>query len=132
MAPHINVNFDDVPDEILPVEPGTYEALIKEISLEPTKDGKGTKLVVQMEIVTEGPQQGRRLIDNISTKATTRIKRLAKSAGLEVGAGGLDTEELLEKVVHTVVGNRNYQDPTTGETKTATDVKDYLFDTIEG
>lgn len=134
--PHLDVDFTDVPDEILPIEPGIYDAEISNApEILPTKSGEGTKLVVQMVIVDDDKHAGRRLQDHISTKMATRIKRLIKSAGLEAGQG-FDTEDLAGQRVKVKVKLESYQvssptldDPENMETRTASRVDDYLFDT---
>jgi len=133
--PHLEVDFTDVPDEILPIEPGIYEAEITEApEILPTKSGEGTKLVVQMTVVGDDKNSGRRLSDHISTKMQTRIKRLIKSAGLTPGSG-FDTEDLAGQRVKIRVKQESYQvssptldDPDNMETRTASRVDDYLFD----
>lgn len=125
----IEVNFEDVPDEIQPVEAGVYTCLIDEVpEVKPTKDGAGEKIVVTMKIDNdESPMNGRRLFDHISMKYPTRFKRLCKSAGLNPGAEGVDTSDLLGKHVEVQVTSGSYTDPDTGQTKPTSNIKDYVF-----
>ena len=108
----LNINFDEVPDSLL-VEPGVYAAQIVGVpSLEPTKDGTGQKVVVNCTI-TAGKYNGRGVRDFISTKMTTKLKRLAKAAGVAADAGGLDLAALDGKdVTIKVVNNPAQNDPT--------------------
>lgn len=126
--PKIAVNFDDVPDQILPIEPGVYTAMVESASVEATKDGKGEKVVVEMKIDDEAnPNHGRKIFDHISTKMLTNLKRLAKSAGINVGADGLDIDDLVGKHVKLRTKTRVYKDPETGEAKESVAVAEYLF-----
>ncbi len=125
----VDINFDNVPDEIVPVEAGIYTAVIHEVpEVKPTKDGKGTKIVVQMKITDEdSPFKDRQLFDHISLKFPTRFKRLCKSAGHNPGADGFDTADLLDCTVRVRVKARTYTDED-GNTKETSGVDDYLFD----
>ena len=126
---HIAINFDEVPDTVQPVAPGIYVCLVSEAALEPTKDGKGEKVVAQLKVDDQtSPENGRVIFDHISTKMTTRLKRLCKSAGLSVGHGGLNVDELVGKHVRVRVKNRIYADPTSGERRETSSVDDYLFE----
>lgn len=126
----LNVNFENVPDEVLPIPAGIYTCTILTTpEIQPTVNGNGQKLVVDLQINDdESDQNGRRLTDNISLKNQTRIKRLAKSAGLSPGADGLDLEELEGAVVTVKVTNRTYTDKSSGELKESYNVSDYLFE----
>jgi len=124
----VDLNFDEVPDEFLAVEAGIYTAVIHEVpTIEPTKDGKGTKIVVKMKITDEGPFVDRQLFDHISLKFPTRFKRLCKSAGHSPGADGFDTADLLDCSVKVRVKSRTYTDDD-GNIKETSGVDDYLFD----
>lgn len=123
----ININFDNVPDEILPIPAGIYTARVVGIpQIQPTKDGNGQKVVVEVEI-TEGDYAGRRVTDHISLKMTTRLKRLALSCGVTVGAGGLNLHDLADQFCQIQITTRPYTDRDTGEQKESYNIKDYLF-----
>jgi len=131
MSPLLKVNFDEVPDEYLPVPAGTYLLEVKSApSVEPTKDGKSTKLVVQFSIVENANSQlnGRGLQDHISTKMLTQIKRLFLAAGITPGADGIDTEELAGKRVKATVVSRTYRDPDSQEERETSRISDYIVD----
>jgi len=127
----IAINFNDVPLKVLPITPGVYEAEVVEApEVMPTKNGNGTKVVVKLRIVNAEDEKlnGRQITDHISTKMETRIKRLCKSGGLEVGEEGVDTEDLAGKVVKIVTNLRTYQDNDTEETVEVANIKEYVVD----
>lgn len=126
---HIATNFDSVPDKVLPVDPGMYTCTVEECNLEDVKPPKvGQKLVVILKIAdSESPNFGRTVYDHISTKMTTNIKRLWKSAGLKPSASGIDTEEILGKTVKCRIKNRAYKNES-GEMQESSAVQEYMFD----
>jgi hypothetical protein len=78
--PLIEANFDEVPDQILPIENGTYSASVLSATIEHVKDDETKKkLVVEHEIVgPEGsPMIGRKTTNHMSLQFKTSIKRLA-------------------------------------------------------
>lgn len=128
MSGMLNINFEEVPNEILPVPAGIYQLLILTApTIEPTVKGIGQKIVVDMQIADEGENLGRRISDHISVKMTTKIKRLALSAGIPVGAEGLDLTMLEGQTVTAKVVTRTYVDPVSGETKETSSVADYII-----
>jgi hypothetical protein len=123
----IEANFEQVPDQILPIDNGTYEASIISATIEHVQgDDTKKKLVVEHEIVgpTGSPMIGRKTTNHISLKMLTTIKRLALSAGVVVGPQGLDTDELVGKICSITVQRENYKDKN-GEMKEAARIKDY-------
>ena len=126
--PKIQTNFNDVPDEYLPVPAGVYTCEINEApKIEAVKsDPSKTKLTVVLTVVSgpEGAEQanlkGRKLFDTIPMSRKTSIKRLALSAGLNPGSDGLDTEELVGRTVRVMTKMDEYQ----GEMRAK--VKDYI------
>jgi len=127
--PRLDMNFDDVPDEIVPLEPGIYRLGVAEApKVEPTNDGTSTKLVVRFEVIEPEKFKGRALQDHISIKMLTRIKRLFLSAGLKPGASGIDTEELTGAEVRALLKERSWKDPDTGETRVSVRVDDYIVE----
>lgn len=128
MSPLLDVNFADVPDEFLPVEPGRYTLEIREApSQEPTRDGKSQKLVVSFVVVDTPKYENRTLQDHISLKMLTRIKRLFMSAGITPGAEGVRTEDLVGKRVTATIGTRTYKDDS-GEERETSRIIDYVVD----
>jgi hypothetical protein len=125
---HLSINFDDVPDEILPVPAGVYECEIYEVpTLEENRKKDGVNLVVKMKIVNEGDSNGRVLTDFIPVKSMqTKIKNLGSSAGITMGSSGLHLPDLLGKVVRCVVKNRTYKNDE-GEVVETANVREYLF-----
>ncbi len=126
MSPLLNVNFDEVPDEFLPIEPGKYVLEIRNTPKEePTKDGKSTKIVVEFVVVDSPKYENRTVQDHISVKMLTRIKRLCMSAGLKPGPEGIQTEELLGRRVTATIGTRTYKDES-GEDRETARIIDYV------
>ena len=132
---HLDIDFDNTPDEIVPIAPGIYELQITTApEIEPTNDGQSTKLVIPMQVVTECEDKGRAISDHISLKdigpksfSAVRINRLAKSAGVGTGSGGIDTPELAGKIVKVQITNETYKDKVSGEMRDAARVHRYLF-----
>ena len=131
----IDIDFNDVPTEILPIPGGVYTMdIIGTPTLEDVQSKPGNKKIVVILAVVEGPEgdltyQNRRVFDNISTQLPTRIKRLALSAGLEVGADGINLDDLTGRRVEVKLKENTYQDQMTKEMKTNTKVADYIIPT---
>jgi len=128
--PIINVNFNEVPDEIMPVDPGIYEAEITEVPIiVETQKKTGHNLRVNMKITTENsPMNGRTVRDSIFMNriGNTKIKNLCNSAGIPVGEDGLDTEDLLGKIVTIEVGHRTFTTDG-GEERNFAEVRKYII-----
>jgi hypothetical protein len=104
----LNVNFGDVPDDIIPVASGIYLCDINtapEIKLTKKQDGS-QNLIVQMVIADKVsvPEWNPKLINRkvtdyiyLSEMGYITVKKLAKAAGLTLGPDGLDTTELVGK-----------------------------------
>ena len=123
---HVHTNFDDVPDEILPITPGTYGFVVQEAEIKENKKQTGMNLVVSMAILDEGEFKGRRVMAFMALKSMqTQIKRLCMACGVDVGADGLDTEDLVDKEGSFVLTTRTYQD-NDGNPQEAANVKDYI------
>ena len=93
-----DVNYNDVPDKVLPIPPGTYKCIIEnEPEFTKTKDGTKDKVVVVMKIdCPETPlAHGKLLWDHIVMDSQTRIKRVFMAAGLTIGPRGLDLADLI-------------------------------------
>ena len=124
-----DVNYQDVPDEILPVPAGIYTCVILKIpEVQDTKDGTKQKIVVELKVdCPENPEAHERLLwDHIGLAAHTRLKRLFLSAGLTIGAAGLDTTDLLEARVKVRVKAGTYKDEG-GNVKEVSRVDDYVL-----
>jgi hypothetical protein len=125
--PHLDIPFEEVPNEIRPVQPGTYTLEIMDVpTIEPTKSGNGQKLVVQMTIQDDGEFKGRRIQDHISTKMQTKIKRLAIAAGLDPDNNGIDTEEMAGRQVKARVKSNTFTNDFGEEIENAR-IQDYLI-----
>lgn len=125
----IETNFDEVPDQIMPVDPGVYTLTVEAATLEDVKPPKtGKKIVVILKVADEGNKNfGRQIYDHISTKMDVKIKRLCLSAGIKPGAGGFDTEDLIGKTLKARISNRTYKDDN-GAIKESSSVQDYLIE----
>jgi len=129
MSPLLEANFDDVPDEILSIEPGEYAVEIEGTpEILDTKKGTGRNLVVVFRITEDGPFKRRTIKQYIylSDIGLTTAKQLSKAAGVEVGAGGLQTEELAGQALKIRVVQRPYKNPETGEVEQRSQVGGYV------
>ena len=128
----LDIDFNDVPDEILPIPAGLYLLdVIGTPSIQDVQSKPGNKKIVVEFAVVEGPDgdlefQNRRVFDNISTKVTTRIKRLALSAGVDI-SGGLELEDLTGTRLTAKLKENSYTDPITQEARTNTKIADYVI-----
>lgn len=126
---HIAVNFDEVPDKFEILPPGEYVMRIDSAKVEPTKDQKGQKVVVEMTVDSGGAQDGRKVFDHLSLKTPIGLKQLMKSCGLVPGAGGFDPDELVGKHAKVLVKTRAYADAAAGGMmKETASVDRYLFE----
>lgn len=125
---HIATNFDEVADEIRPISPGVYRCVIDDATVEPTKKGDGEKVVVKLRIDDEGnPEHGRTQYDHLGLKNPIGLKQCARAAGIAVGAGGLNTEDLIGQTVQVRIKSRTYKDPDSGEMRETSSVDEYLI-----
>jgi len=123
----LDLPFDEIPDEVQPISPGIYTLEITEVpEVMPTKDGTGTKIVVQFAVADEGQFKGRRIQDHISTKMQTQVKRLFLAAGIRPTSAGVDTEELLGRQVRARLISRTYTNDMGEEVETVR-IRDYLL-----
>ena len=128
MSPMIDINFDVVPDQILPIDAGIYPLEISEVSQEPTAKGDSEKLVVTMKVSDPGnPNDGRTIKSHIGFKNPVMLKQLAMAAGLNPGSGGFDSSELIGKTVKAVIKPRTYRDQDSGEQKETSEVKEFIW-----
>ena len=131
--PKIDTNFDDVPDEILPLPEGRYVLdIVGTPTIEDVVGKPGNRKLVVVMAVVEGPNgsvkdANRKIFDNISLKLDTRIKRLALSCGLKPGADGLETEELTGRRLSAIVKTNSYQDPKTMEQRENSKIAEYII-----
>jgi len=126
----LDINFNDVPLEMPPIDPGTYFLEIVEIpSKETAKDGLSQYLLVKMKIVNDPNFAERRVTDFLSLKEEWlwRINQLVKAAGIEARPEGIDLEEFLGKTVQAQLKSRVYQDKETGENRETVNVSKYVY-----
>jgi len=124
---HIQINFDDVPDQFQQLPGGVYTCTVEKVEQQPTKDGTGQKVVVELK-VSEGEFAGRPIFDHIgiSKGKPTQLKRLCMAAGVQVGSSGLDLTDLLGKTVQVRTKVATYTDKESGEIKETSRLGDYL------
>lgn len=129
--PRLDVNFNDVPDAILPIGPGSYDLAINEApTIEAAKSGKGNMVVTKFVVASEGEFKGRMITHRFciwTSMGKVDLKRCYLSAGVLVGAVGANTEDLVGKVVKAIIGTRKYKDETTGEEREASEIKKFLI-----
>ena len=130
----LEFDFDDLPDEILPVSAGIYHAVIIGV---PTveerhseRTGKSwTQLNLALRITDDGDEADKVVFDNPRTddkRGQVKIKRLCMSAGLMVGNDNpLVLADLEAKDVVIQVTQRTYTDSDDNK-QVANNVKDYL------
>lgn len=124
---HINVNLETTPDKFELLPAGIYVCVIEEANLDEAKSG-GQKIVAKLRVEDESnPNNGRMIYDHIGLKNPISLKQLVKSAGLPVSPQGVNTEDLIGKIVRVRLATRTYKDPETQEIKETTSVKEYLF-----
>ena len=130
----LDLNFDDIPDEILPISKGIYGARIvgtpKVEDRESQRTGKSwQQLSVSMIITDDGEEKDKPVYAQMGVgnrKGQVLIKRMAKSAGLEVSNDNpLDLAELEDKDVIIDVRVRSYKD-SDDETQVVNSVRDFL------
>lgn len=131
--PHIPIDFEKTPDQVLPIPTGIYTLRVTEVPMiEAIRgEGKGDKVVIRFAV--DQPQtpelHDRAIFDHIALSGAfgpTRLKRLMKAAGVPISASGINTEELLDKRVQAKVKQRQYKDDA-GEIKETSSIEDYIF-----
>lgn len=111
----IEGDFTQVPDTMPPVPVGIYTATVSSVEVKPNNAQDGMNAVFEYEIATEGEAKGRTMRMYCSLKPQPkgahliRIRRNFLSARLEVGANGVNTDELIGKNVRIKVGPNNYE-----------------------
>ena len=103
--PLVSGNFNETPEEILPIAAGQTELLIHEPP-EHTTSKKGNPMVVMsFRVVKDGPDKGRTLRDYVvnpgvqNSSGQTKLKRIALSSGVAWNDSGLDTDDLIGQTV---------------------------------
>jgi hypothetical protein len=119
MSPLIQLNLNDVPDELLPIQPGVRTLTVKDITAKDSSKGK-PMLEVDLEVDEPGhPDHGRPIRDwfTLDPRFATGLKRFWKACGLSFDADGIDPTDAIGKTVKAVIVNTTYTDKDTGETK---------------
>lgn len=137
----LSMDFNDVPDKFVPVEPGRCQLEISEVpTLEPTKSGDSSKIVVNFKVISHeagDKNVGRGVNDHISIKMKTRIKRLLIATGF--GTWNAETEsydvpkeidfaDMLGKQCTALLKPDTYKVAGEDEPRVVTRISDYLFD----
>ena len=130
--PHIDVNFDDVPDEVKPLAAGIYTFRVISAVIEPTKkDETKEKVVLGLEVDMEGSEyHGRKHFEHIgfsSDRGRTTLKQIMMAAGVPTGPNGLDVDDLIGQTLQARIKARTYKDPDTGEIREAAGVAGWLW-----
>lgn len=143
--PHLDTNFDDVPDEII------FPLLDKQVThvmdivaqeLKPTqKNPDNSCLHVTLKVPVGEENEGLEIRDFIFVggeespasgtqraidMGKTRLKRICLSAGLAIGSGGMDTEDLIGLQCTIKVKHEKGQKDTEFEDSLFNRVKDYV------
>jgi len=128
--PLLDFNFEDVPDEIKPIPKGDYNLETPEApTIEPTSSGKGNNLIVQFAIA-DGEYKGRKLKDYFylgNEIGLINTKRFLKACGVTPTSSGINTEELMGRLVKARVGSRTYTDNESGEEREVANIDSYLL-----
>lgn len=129
--PHIAVNFDEVPDFVPPISTGIYtfrivSANVEEVRNKPDRE----KVVLELEVDMDGNEfHGRKQFEHIGIsheRGRTTIKQVCMAVGLVVGAGGLDTDELIGRTLQARIKQGTYTD-SSGEVRENARVAGYLW-----
>lgn len=125
----IDIDLDSTPSKFEQVPAGVYVCTVEKAEKQPTKDGSGQKIVVEMKIA-DGPMTGRTIFDHIGLKGGKPIslKRLMLSAGMVAEGKGVDLNDLLGKTVKVRTKTATYTDDSSGEVKETTRLADYLIE----
>lgn len=130
----IKVNFDETPDEILPLTSGVYTFVVKDCKQEfvEGKNGKeGADVVTAVLQVDDeaSPNHGRQHWERFYLNnqfGPVMLKKFAKSAGVSVGKDGVDCEDFIGKHVKARMQEGTYKDAN-GDTKPNCKLKEWLF-----
>jgi hypothetical protein len=131
MSPAININLDETPDKMLPVEVGIRTLDVKDVS-EGTTAAGDQKWTAELEVnEPDAEDHERKMWDQFILKhapARVKFKQFCKSAGHPGTGEGVDPADLIGCTVKAVVKPRTYEDQDTGETVETTQVKSYIFE----
>ena len=123
----LDVDFNDVPDEIKPIDPGTYTLEVAKVPvIEPSAKGNGQNLIVDFRVVDEGAFKRRSVRDYIFLNefGLVKAKKLIIGCGMPVG-NGLDTEEMLGMKTQAILAASSYVDGS-GETIHNSKISKYI------
>lgn len=134
----LNVNFDDVPDKVMPIGPGLYDLEVVDTpTLEAVSKGPNAgkmMVVAKLRVTNEGEFQNRTLIHNMcvwTELGQIDIKRFCLSAGVPVGSQGVDLVELTGVTIKAQIVTRTYKDDQGADQETHS-VKKILIPGDEG
>jgi len=124
----LDIDLSNTPTEIEPFPAGVYNLRIVSAELGTTKSGDNPLLRLKMVVDDEGEYKGRTVLDNISFThefGEVRLKQLCVSAGVETG-NGLETEDLVDRILRAQVVVDTYKDPSSGETRKNNKISKYV------
>ena len=131
MSPMIDINLDDTPDRIEPIEVGIRVLTVVDIEEQTDKNGDVVH-VVQLKVnEPDAPDHERMGWERFNFKyapARVKFKQFIKSCGHDGSGAGVDTTELIGCDCKAVVASRNYTDKDSGDQVTTTQVKKFLFE----
>jgi hypothetical protein len=116
----LELDLTDTPNEIPNVEAGIYDFKVVSANVENSKDGSQLNAVINLQVMTEGSQKGRRLRDTIfgltkdqSSPSNIKLRKFVLSALGEIPKGGLNLPGTADKIVRAEVFMRpDKQNPT--------------------
>ena len=130
----IDINLDETPDKILPVEPGIRTMDVRDFSEGKTAKGE-VKWTAELEVnEPDADDHERRLWDQFVLKyhpAQVKFKQFLKSCGHPATGDEVDPSDLIGCTCTAVVKPRTYEDEDTGETIETSQVKSYMFEAEE-
>ena len=127
----IDINLDDTPDKMEPVEVGVRVLDIKDIVTEENSQGEQIHVVTLQVNQPEAIDHERMTWDRFNFKyapARVKFKQLCKAAGHTGTGQGVDPSELIGCSVKALVKPRTYKDKDSGEMVDTTQVSKYLFE----
>jgi len=127
----IQINFDDTPDRIEPIEVGIR--ILDVVDIDEQEDSNGdTVYVVQLKVnepdAADHERMGWERFNFKYVPARIKFKQFVKSCGHEATGDGVEPSELIGCQVKALVATRVYKDKDTGDDVQTTQVKKFLFD----
>lgn len=132
----IEADLTTTPDKPIQIPAGIYKWRILEVddkAPKPKADGtataQGVNIVIKMEIIDNAEQEHRQVTyyvfiasDSKREDRYTPIKRVFLSAGIEISKNGMDTKQLIGRVITASVVASVYVDPQTKVARETTNI----------